>query len=94
MQRCEDILQPNSRKIHLDANPNIRHGFFSSNGYLSVMQKEEYDHALAKFQDLTKMNVDLVNSENSDGAQNCLSRKRKKRTHSITFLFENKRKTG
>ena len=40
--------------------------FFISNGYLSVMQKEDYDQASAEVSNLTQMNIDLANAENAD----------------------------
>ena len=40
--------------------------FFSSNGYLSVMQKEDYEQGSAEVANLTQMNIDLVNTENAD----------------------------
>ncbi len=66
--------------------------FFCSNGYLSMMQKEDYDKAVAEVSNLTKMNVDLVNTENADRSAKIALKEEEKKTHSITFLFENKEK--
>ena len=40
--------------------------FLSDNGYLSVMQKEDYDQASAEVSNLTQMNQDLPNAENTE----------------------------
>ena len=63
---------------------------FLSGGYLSVMQKEDYDQALTEVSKLTQENVDLASEENSErGAKTALDEEEKK-THSIKFLFEGK----
>ncbi len=64
--------------------------FLRDNGYLSVMQKEAYDQAVAEVSSLTQMSIDLANEENADrGAKSALQEDEGK-THSIKFLFEGK----
>lgn len=64
--------------------------FFLNNGYLSVMQKDDYDRALAEVSNLTQMNIDLVNAENADRSAKIALEEEEKKTHSITFLFKDK----
>ena len=64
--------------------------FLSSNGYLSVMQKEDYDRAAAEVSNLTQMNIDLINAENSERSFKTTMEEDERKTHSITFLFEEK----
>lgn len=64
--------------------------FLSNNGYISVMQKEDYDRALAEVSNLTQMNIDLMNEENADRSARTALEEEERKTHSITFLFEGK----
>jgi hypothetical protein len=62
--------------------------FLSTNGYLSVMEKEDYERALAEVSNLTQMNEELQNEMTDErGAQATLEQEEKK-THSIMFHFE------
>jgi hypothetical protein len=64
--------------------------FLSSNGYLSVMQKEDYDHVAAEVSSLTQMNLDLANAENADRSAKTTLQEEEGKTHSIKFFFEGK----
>ena len=67
--------------------------FLSTNGYLSVMQKEEYDQALAEVSNLTQMNEELQNeSDTKKGAQRPLWKKRKGRLIQSCFILRGKRR--
>ena len=64
--------------------------FFNSKGFLSVMEKQDYDQAAAEVSNLTQMNIDKVNAENADRSEKAALQEDEKKTHSITFLFEAK----
>ena len=64
--------------------------FLSGDGYLSVMQKKDYDNALAEVSNLTQMNMDLANEENADRTAKAALDEEQRKTHSIKFLFEGK----
>jgi hypothetical protein len=66
--------------------------FLSSNGYVSVMQKEEYDQALAEVSNLVKMNEDLQNDKMEANSAEATLRKEEGKVHSILFHFEGKEK--
>ena len=91
--RCNDVRtffsQIAEKSISMQiSQPDI--DFLRDNGYLSVMQKEDYDQAAAEVSSLTQMSIDLANEENADrGAKSALQEEEGK-THSIKFLFEGK----
>ena len=64
--------------------------FLCNSGYLSVMQKEDYDQASAEVSNLTQTNIDLANAENADRSAKTALDAEEKKTHSIKFLFEGK----
>jgi hypothetical protein len=64
--------------------------FLSNGGYLSVMQKGDYDNAAAEVAHLTQMNADLANVENEDRSAKTTLQEEEGKTHSIKFLFEGK----
>ena len=64
--------------------------FFSNNGYLTVMQKADYDKTAAEVSNLTQMNIDLVNNQNLERADRAALEEDVRKTHSITYIFENK----
>ncbi|MGA2680430.1 MAG: hypothetical protein ABSF44_01365 [Candidatus Bathyarchaeia archaeon] len=64
--------------------------YLRNGGYLSVMQKEDYDRASAEVSNLTQMNIDLVNAENADRSAKATLQEEDKKTHSIKFYFEGK----
>jgi hypothetical protein len=66
--------------------------FLSSNGYLSVMQKEDYDKAVAEVSALTQLNADQQSEMNYERGEESTLKEEEKKTHSIMFHFENKEK--
>jgi hypothetical protein len=66
--------------------------FLYTNGYLSMMQKEEYDQALAEVSNLTKMSEELQNETNAERNADATLKEEEKKTHSILFHFEAKEK--
>ena len=66
--------------------------FLHNAGYLSMMQKEDYDQASAEVSNLTKMNIDLQNETNAERTADATLKEEEKKTHSITFHFEAKEK--
>jgi len=66
--------------------------FLSTNGYVSVMQKEDYDRALAEVANLEQINKEWQDKTmEEDGARTTLEDEEKK-THSILFHLEGKEK--
>ena len=65
--KCNDVRtffsQIAEKSVSMQIQPSDMDFLFNS-GYLSAMQKEDYDRALAEVSNLTQMNVDLVNAEN------------------------------
>jgi hypothetical protein len=66
--------------------------FLVSNGYLSVMQKEDYDRAAAEASVLAQMNADQEGEMNYERGQEATLQDEEHKTHSIMFHFENKEK--
>jgi hypothetical protein len=66
--------------------------FLSSNGYVSVMQKEEYDRAVTEVSNLTKMNEELQSKKMEEESAEIALREEERKTHSILFHFEKKEK--
>jgi hypothetical protein len=66
--------------------------FLSTNGYLSVMQKEEYDQALAEVTNLTKINEELQDKKMEEESAEATLKEEERKTHSILFHFEGKEK--
>jgi hypothetical protein len=66
--------------------------YFSTNGYLVVMQNEEYARASAEVSNLAQMNEELLGEKTEDGSVETLLQKEEKKTHSILFHFEGKAK--
>lgn len=64
--------------------------FLSSNGYLTVMQKGDYDQGIAEISSLTQKNIDLMNERMVDNSEKSALNDDVKKTHSITYLFEDK----
>jgi hypothetical protein len=61
--------------------------FLTTNGYASVMQKEQYDEALAEISDLGKINEELVHEEDEERSAKALLEEDERKTHSIFFHF-------
>ena len=91
--KCNDVrtffTQIAQKSVSLQVQPSDM-DFFSSKGYLLVTQKEDYDQEVTEVSNLTQMNIDLVNAENTDRSAKTNLEEDLKKTHSITFLFENK----
>jgi len=66
--------------------------FLTANGYVSVMQKEQYDQALAEISDLGKLNEDFVRERDEAESAKDLLEEDERKTHSILYLFESKDK--
>ena len=64
----------------------------SSSGYLSVMQKEEYDRALAECSNLAHLYDEVHNEIMEVGGTETALEEEERKTHSILFLFEGKEK--
>src|SRR5271169_427445 len=91
--RCNDVrtfLSQIAQKTISMQIQQVNVDFLINGGYLSVMQKEEYDRSLAEVSNLTQMNIDLVDEQNSDRTARVALAEEEKKTHSIKFLFEGK----
>jgi hypothetical protein len=66
--------------------------FLSTNGYVSVMQKEEYDRAVAEVSNLTSMNEELQKERVEERSAEATLEGEEKKTHSILFHFEAREK--
>jgi hypothetical protein len=66
--------------------------FLSTNGYLSVMQKEDYDQALAEVSNLEQMDGELQNETMEERDAEVAWEKDTRKTHSILFNFEGREK--
>src|SRR5438128_10986988 len=62
--------------------------FLSTNGYLSVMQKEDYDQAAGEVANLTQMNDALQNEMVEERIGRAALAKDERKTHSILFHLE------
>jgi hypothetical protein len=66
--------------------------FLTTNGYVSVMQKEQYDQVLAEISDLEKINEQSMKEKNEAESAKDLLEEDERKTHSILFHFEAKDK--
>ena len=66
--------------------------FLSTSGYLSVMQKDDYDSAMAEVSNLTQMNQDLQSELDEERSADATLKAEENKTHSILFHFEGKDK--
>jgi hypothetical protein len=66
--------------------------FLSTNGYLSVMQKEDYDRTLAEVSNLTKMTEEWQDKKTEEESAEAILEEEERKTHSIMFHFEGKEK--
>ena len=91
--KCNDVriffTQIAEKSVSMQVQPSDM-DFLSNKGYLSTMQKEDYDRAVTEVSNLTQMNIDLVNAANADRSAKIALEEEEKKTHSITFLFEDK----
>jgi hypothetical protein len=63
-------------------------GFLTTNGYISVMQKEQYDAALAEISNLAKVNEELAREESEERSARALLEEDERKAHSIFFHFK------
>jgi hypothetical protein len=66
--------------------------FLSTNGYVSVMQKEDYDRALAEVTNLARMSEELQSATMEERSAEATLEEEERKTHSILFHFEKKEK--
>ena len=91
--KCKDVRMFFSQIAEKSVSMQIQSSemdFLVSKGYLSVMQKEDYDQAVAELSNLTQMDRDLSNAWNADRSAKEALNGEEKKTHSITFTFEDK----
>jgi hypothetical protein len=62
--------------------------FLATSGYVSVMQKEQYDEALAGISNLAKVNEELAREEDEERSARALLEEDERKTHSIIFHFK------
>ena len=62
--------------------------FLAANGYISVMQKAQYDEALAEISNLEKVNEELAREEAEERSARALLEENERKTHSIFFHFK------
>lgn len=62
--------------------------FLTTNSYISVMQKEQYDEALAEISDLEQINVELVHEQDEERVARALLEEEERKAHSIFFHFK------
>jgi hypothetical protein len=66
--------------------------FLCTNGYLSMMQKEDYDRTLAEVANLAKLSEEMRSARTEEESAEATLEKEEKKTHSILFHFEAKEK--
>jgi hypothetical protein len=66
--------------------------FLSLNGYVSVMQKDEYDKASAEVSNLRQMNEEFQNETMEERSAEATLQEEERKTHSMLFHFEGKEK--
>jgi len=66
--------------------------FLSTNAYLSVMQKQDYDQTLADVSNLTKMTEEWQDKKMEEAGAEATLEEEERKTHSILFHFEGKDK--
>jgi hypothetical protein len=64
--------------------------FLANNGYINVMKKDDYNRGLAEISTLTQMSNDLMNQRITENNERTHLHEDERKTHSITFLFEDK----
>ena len=70
--------------------PSVDMDFLANNGYINVMQKDDYNRGLAEISTLTQMSNDLMNQRMTENSERAHLNEDERKTHSITFLFEDK----
>jgi hypothetical protein len=66
--------------------------FLATNGYVSIIQKEQYDQALAELSNLSKMSEEIHNETVEEMTAEATLTKEERKIHSILFHFEGKEK--
>lgn len=66
--------------------------FLSANGYLTLMQQEEYDQASAEVANLTQISGQLWSEKTEEIHEESILEEEERKTHSILFHFEGKEK--
>ncbi len=72
--------------------PQLDVNYLSSNGYVSVMPKDEYDRAAAEVATLTQLNQDLYQERMEETGAAAAWREDERKTHSILFHLEGREK--
>jgi hypothetical protein len=89
--RCNDartfFSQIASKSVSTQISP-ADLNYLSSNGYVTVMQKRDYDQAQADVATLSQMNQILQNEIMADRAAHGALYQDAKKTHSIMFHFK------
>jgi len=65
--------------------PEADMGFLTTNGYISVMQKEQYDAAMVEISNLAEVNEELAREESEERGARALLEEDERKTHSIFF---------
>jgi hypothetical protein len=68
--------------------PDADLGFLTTNGYISVMHKEQYDQALVEISNLTRVNEELAREAAEERNARALLRENERKTGSIFFRFK------
>ena len=63
-------------------------GFLATNGYISLLQKEQYDQALAEISNLARVNEELAREKAEERSAKALLEDNERKTHSIFFQFK------
>jgi hypothetical protein len=70
--------------------PTVDMNFLANNGYLSVMQKDDYNRGLAEISTLAQISLDLINQRTAENSERAHLNEDVRKTHSIAFLFADK----
>jgi hypothetical protein len=68
--------------------PEVDMDFLAANGYISVMQRTQYEEALAEIANLAKVSEELAREEAEERSAKALLEEDEKKTHSIFFQFK------
>ena len=93
--QCNDVRMFMSQVASKSISTQIQPGdldFLMANGYLTVMQKEDYDKAAAEVSTLTNLTVDQENEMKYESGQEATLKAEEDKTHSIMFHFEKQEK--
>jgi hypothetical protein len=91
--KCNDVrifFSQIAEKSVLTPIPSVDMDFLANNGYLTLMQKDDYNLGLAEISTLTPMSVDLMNQRMEENSERAHLDDDVRKTHSIAFLFEGK----